>query len=372
MVFSNGTNLSLSPSPLFAQEPTFENFLQHSTTKISSVTSNIQAQAFIQKRMRPFVQATRSPQGRGQKHKKQPLPSPLTEQMVALAKEIATWHYTSELEKWINQGTKNIPSSQQNPLQAHLSWLKENSQQTEFDRVSMLGDTYFKLEKMTHVTIEDLPRFDVYVQYLYQTYPFWKTDNHGLLGIAEKEGAQGILQRLQEYWENRELSETVDSSPLIESRKLYAARYLRQHYLPYHEAYLRSALLALQRDSKDHARELWWKLRQWQIDQKQKKGLMRLCGTWQWLIHNHQNHGDHKTIMIYPPPSQYDRMDPKPAKIQVQGDTVYIRWEFPRGIIQEESLLLSEKDRALSGTFVNNMGPNGNITARRVKPCSKN
>ena len=75
--------------------------------------------------------------------------------------------------------------------------------------------------------------------------------------------------------------------------------------------------------------------------------------------------------MIYPPPSQYDRMDPKPTKIQVQGNTVYIRWEFPRGIIQEESLLLSEEDQLLSGTFVNNLGPNGSITGRRVKPCPK-
>ena len=64
-------------------------------------------------------------------------------------------------------------------------------------------------------------------------------------------------------------------------------------------------------------------------------------------------------------------MDPKPTKIQVQGNTVYIRWEFPRGIIQEESLLLSEEDQLLSGTFVNNLGPNGSITGRRVKPCPK-
>ena len=73
--------------------------------------------------------------------------------------------------------------------------------------------------------------------------------------------------------------------------------------------------------------------------------------------------------MVYPPPSQYHRMDPQPAAIRVQGDTVYIRWEFPQGIVQEESLLLSEKDQLLSGTFVNNLGPNGNITGRRVKPC---
>ena len=114
--------------------------------------------------------------------------------------------------------------------------------------------------------------------------------------------------------------------------------------------------------------EAWQEVQEWKIQQDERQDLARLCGTWQWLIHNHQNHGDHKTIMVYPPPSQYGRMDPQPAKIQVQGDTVYIRWEFPNGIFQEESLLFSEKDRVLSGNFVNNMGPNGNITGRRIAP----
>ncbi len=145
--------------------------------------------------------------------------------------------------------------------------------------------------------------------------------------------------------------------------------FLRQSFLPIATAHVKTGLLQLQVRSEEQAWTTWQTIQTWNNDRKNEHGLRRLCGTWQWLIHNHQNHGDHKTIMVYPPPSQYHRMDPQPSTIRVQGDTVYIRWEFPRGIVQEESLLFGEKDQLLSGTFVNNLGPNGNITARRIKPC---
>lgn len=147
--------------------------------------------------------------------------------------------------------------------------------------------------------------------------------------------------------------------------------FLRQSFLPIATAHAKAGLLQLQVRSEQRAWTTWQAIQTWSNDRKNEQGLRRLCGTWQWLIHNHQNHGDHKTVMVYPPPSQYHRMDPQPAAVRVQGDTVYIRWEFPRGIVQEESLLLSEKDQLLSGTFVNNLGPNGNITARRIKPCGE-
>ena len=151
----------------------------------------------------------------------------------------------------------------------------------------------------------------------------------------------------------------------------FIGRFLHQQIIPIFKAHVEASLLLLQSKSERQAWEAWQQVQGWKTLQRERQGLVRLCGTWQWLIHNHQNHGDHKTVMVYPPPSQYERMDPKPAKIQVQGDTVYIRWEFPNGIIQEESLLLSEKDRMLTGTFTNNVGPHGNITGRRIAPCQE-
>ncbi len=368
MLLAHGVTMGLGPAPLLAQEPDFEMFLNTPTPTITAVTSNSQAQAFVRATMGPFIQATSHQQTRGRRYKKPPLPTPITQKMVNLAVGVATWHFSSEIETRLHQGHKRGTSI---PSNGHLIWLTNASQQPEFHRVFALANTYRELATTQESAIVELPHYARYAQYLHQQYSTWTKDNQGWLTIAEEEGAQGISQRLHEYWNTEASKESNFPAPSVRNQESYASRYLHQHYLPLHQAYLQAALVSLQMETERRARAIWNELRKWQTDQKHQRGLMRLCGTWQWLIHNHQNHGDHKTVMIYPPPSQYDRMDPKPAKIQVQGDTVYIRWEFPRGIIQEESLLFSEKDRALSGTFVNNMGHNGSITGRRVKPCKE-
>lgn len=361
-----------SPTLLHAKELDFEQFLATTRPEISAITSNKQAHGYINKTIGPFITASQNENPQARRPKGQQLAPFLKEKMVSLGKEVAKWQFSYEFEKQFDKNFESISASSQEFSTAHLSWVKERSLQSEFSRVLGLAETYVDLAKTPDSVLEELPHFVTYALGISQTYPLWPKGNLGLLAVAEKEGAEGITHRLQEYWD-KNVSSLLDPSLISpERRASYAARYLHHHYLPYLQTYLRAALLKQQLESKHQARAIWDELRQWQDDQKQTKGLMRLCGTWQWLIHNHQNHGDHKTVMVYPPPSQYDRLDPKPAKIQVQGDTVYIRWEFPRGIIQEESLLFSEKDRALSGTFVNNMGPNGNITARRVKPCPKN
>lgn len=367
----NGPGLTFSPALLHAKELDFEQFLEVATPKITAITSNDQAQTFTKQTMGPFIEATLEQPTRSRRSKKHPLPPLLTDLMVTLGHDLAKWHFSSEMGQHLDNAIESLSTHSQNVQNAHLSWIKKDSSQTDFQRVLMLSETYADLAKTHESSLEEPPHFDLYAQYFFQEYPPGKKDNQGWLDLAENEGAQGIKRRLQEYWETHALS--GQDRPVLseEDRKSYSTRYLHHYFLPYLQMHLRTALLRIQVERKNHARVAWKKLRQWQIDQKQAKGLIRLCGTWQWLIHNHQNHGDHKTVMVYPPPSQYDRMDPQPAKIQVQGDTVYIRWKFPRGIIQEESLLFSEKDRALSGTFVNNLGPNGNITARRMKPCER-
>jgi len=369
LVYTGGLSLLVSPALLFAEEPTFEKLLTSSTAKVTAITSDSQAQDFVRETMGPFVQAVAPAEARGRRQKTQALPEVLTQKMGGLAREVAIWHFSSELETRLHDGHKRETSFSNNTTDDHFSWLQKASPHPEFHRVFALATAYFELATTREPAIDTLPHYARYARYLYQKYPIQGNRKQGLLAIAEKEGAQGVLQRLHEYWTSDASKESGSPLPSVLDQESYVARYLHQHYLPLHKAYLHVALVKLQMESERRARIIWTELRQWQTDQQRQKGLMRLCGTWQWLIHNHQNHGDHKTVMIYPPPSQYYRMDPKPAQIRIQGDTAYIRWEFPRGIIQEESLLFSENDRALSGTFVNNMGPHGNITARRIKPC---
>lgn len=96
----------------------------------------------------------------------------------------------------------------------------------------------------------------------------------------------------------------------------------------------------------------------------------RLCGTWQWTIHNHKNHQEQKTVIVLLPPGTPAPPDmPQPAKMVVMGDAVYLRWEFPQGY-QEDSLLLGKEDRRLEGTFKNTAGDWGAITGKRIAPCA--
>ncbi len=103
---------------------------------------------------------------------------------------------------------------------------------------------------------------------------------------------------------------------------------------------------------------------------KSQQSAMRLCGTWEWTVHNHKNHREQKTaIVLLPPGAQAPPNLPQPAKMVVMGDAVYLRWEFPGGY-QEDSLLLAKEDRRLEGTFKNSVGDWGAITAKRSSSCT--
>ena len=110
----------------------------------------------------------------------------------------------------------------------------------------------------------------------------------------------------------------------------------------------------------------WFRLYNWKDQVRQQRGLTRLCGTWQWSIHNHQNHREEKTAVIFAPPGMASSTSP--AEIIVLGDSVYLRWETRAGV-QEDSLLFSGEGQRLEGTFVNTAGGWGSITGKRTATC---
>ncbi len=110
----------------------------------------------------------------------------------------------------------------------------------------------------------------------------------------------------------------------------------------------------------------WFRLYNWKDQVRQQRGLVRLCGTWQWSIHNHQNHREEKTAVIFAPPGAVSAT--RPAEIIVLGDSVYLRWETRAGV-QEDSLLFSGEGQRLEGTFVNTAGGWGSITGKRTATC---
>jgi hypothetical protein len=121
-------------------------------------------------------------------------------------------------------------------------------------------------------------------------------------------------------------------------------------------------------EASQRASALWWNVQGWKDRVRAARGRARLCGTWQWHIHNHQNHQEQKSSMIFPPAGQEKPGMATPAEIVVLGDSVYLRWEMD-GRMQEDSLLLIKDGNRIEGSFVNNLGGWGSITGKRTAAC---
>ncbi|MCY4612626.1 MAG: hypothetical protein OXB94_03270 [Nitrospira sp.] len=351
----------LWPHVLFAAD--FTNLLQNKAPQ--ALVSDKDATVFF---LKTFGASLELPKGLLQRRRDHsPLPNGLTQHLSPLVANLATWHLTNDLLAALDQGNASTIRSVLDRRQQQLKWLTPS--QPDLPALMALAGTIAQLQRPDPTTQPLSPHDSVFTLWLHEHYPNWTGTPDSWLTLAQTEGTAGVKKRLRDSWDRLTAQDGRQEKPLQEDPAPSIHRFLRHFFLPITTAHVRATLLQLHVGNERRAWKHWQAIRQWSHDRKNEQGLQRLCGTWQWLIHNHQNHGDHKTVMVYPPPSQYHRMDPQPATIQVQGDTVYIRWEFPRGIVQEESLLLSEKDQLLSGSFVNNLGPNGNITGRRIKPC---
>ena len=114
----------------------------------------------------------------------------------------------------------------------------------------------------------------------------------------------------------------------------------------------------------------WDRIRNWKDRVRGLRGQARLCGTWQWIIHNHQrNHQEQKLSLLFPPPGNTQSTLQGLVESVVLGDNVYLRWEMD-GRVQEDSLQFSKEGHRLEGTFVNSLGGWGSISGKRTASCT--
>ena len=126
----------------------------------------------------------------------------------------------------------------------------------------------------------------------------------------------------------------------------------------------------LAQEADRQASEEWWRLKTWKDRVRGTRGQSRLCGTWQWVIHNHQrHHEEQKFSLIFPPSGKDGAPLPGLSEIVVLGDVVYLRWERD-GKVQEDSLLFSKEGQRLEGTFVNSQGGWGSVSGKRTASCT--
>ena len=189
--------------------------------------------------------------------------------------------------------------------------------------------------------------------------------------MLKQEGVETVLQRLSgpSTPGNHENHMPISEPSTTEKRMPSSASYfVTNRLLPLVHAHLTTLMVRAQTESHDQAQALLHQLKTTQEINSKKQNLARLCGDWRWIIHNHQNHGDHKMVMSFGHSNTGAANQQQPDQITINGDTVHLLWKFPRGR-QEDSLLFSSNDNLLEGTFRNSMGPYGNISGKRLKRC---
>jgi len=184
------------------------------------------------------------------------------------------------------------------------------------------------------------------------------------INLVDRDGAEGLHRGLRSFWDGAGDRGAVPE----EERRSYAARYVQSRLRPLLRASVEAAAARAANEAERHARENWDDLKTAAESARQRKGLARLCGTWQWTVHNHQNHVDHKSVMIFASPDSANGSLHAPAQTVVLGDVVYLRWEFQGGF-QEDSLLFTGEGRRLEGTFITSSGAWGSITGKRTAAC---
>lgn len=350
--------------------------LQSQGPQISSITSDTLAWKLFKKNILPKLGVIPSKPTRHKPPLVKELQSNIKQVGIQLIRHLSMLQLQ---EQWHTQLAKNTRTTMKevfSNLTAQQDWISQQGTNQNFHMIRELASTLLQLMNLAESFPDSGLADHQLIQHYQDTYPhYFFGEEDSWSHLAVNDGLQGILSRLEALNGpgNREAVHPPTTSGNNQELLLSTtgAYFLRLHLIPLLQNQLQASVLSLKAQTQWDLLETWEQLLTITHQLNQFHSLNRLCGTWQWLIHNHQNHGDHKVVMTYPPPSQFDRMDPKPATIQVTGDTVYIQWRFPNGIIQEESLLFSEKDRALSGTFVNSVGPHGSITARKVKSCKR-
>jgi hypothetical protein len=183
------------------------------------------------------------------------------------------------------------------------------------------------------------------------------------LPFFEEKGAEALRTRL--------LDGNLERSVADDVRAQLARRYFDDRLLPYLRVQLAKEATTVEHEASLAVVREWAWMKGFRDKLRETVGLKRLCGTWQWVVHNHRNHSDTKTIVTFDPTGPNGSGAARPAEVVVLGDNVYLRWEFGGSQQQEDSLLFVGEGQRLEGSFVNTSGSWGSITGKRLKTCKQ-
>lgn len=207
----------------------------------------------------------------------------------------------------------------------------------------------------------DFSRFSVF-----DDQPGTSADRPSWITLFQNLGYKGIEKRLDDSWqhEHHEIQPSVPES----LKQSYIQHYIETRLRPILYTHFLEQAIQTETQAYQVAWESWHGIQQGHQLEQTHEAMKRLCGTWKWIIHNHQNHGDHKTTMTFIRPGDATPAQVQPSTILIHGDTVYLKWVFSQGI-QEDSLLMSNHDARLEGTFTSSLGAYGSISGQRLSAC---
>jgi hypothetical protein len=349
-----------------ADSPDFEALWHVHGNHLQAITSDRKAKEFVVKQLAPALNLTdllmpNSPAVQGAVSD-QPA-SVEIEAAVRLTRALSAWRLSSALRSAAQSDDHAALQTILDQAEVQRTWLLGNVA-GPLHRAVDLATVLAAFPNQQPVQSDAGSAFVSYAAFLDNRYPHM-TGGDSWLEVAERQGWSGIRHRLSAYWEDSGLHEgrATDES----EQAILEAHYFTLRLRPVVTAYVLANAAEAQADAERGTYTEWLSLRRMQEQHQAVQGLVRLCGTWHWIVHNHQNHQDHKMTMVFPPP-QTAPTGPHPTKIVVLGDSVYLRWEF-RGGYQEDSLLFAGEGQRLEGTFTNSAGAWGSITGRRAVPC---
>ncbi len=361
-----------SLSPAFANQESTSlpwSFLEQHRAQILQLESDDEALAFF------HSATTQEPEGLRSHSKSQSGPSlkPSAEIKEAITSYLrslgATTHAQTFREILAKPSTTILPTSTDLlPSEAQLQWIiKQPTLQT----LKPVIDFYEQLSTWstttTSLTLPPGDEFLKFASYYDQIYQDLDEIPLSWVSIFKENGQKGIEDKLLEYWQTSDhLATQRTSSSAIHD--VYAQHYIQTRLLPMFRANLLTHVIQFEATAYATAWKAWRTIQEWQQQDQTHFAITRLCGTWRWIVHNHQNHGDRKMTLTFSPPDESSPSQIVPTIIEIHGDTVYLKWTFPQGV-QEDSLLLSNNDTHLEGTFKNSLGPHGSISGKRLSAC---
>src|SRR3989454_7230397 len=293
--------------PVTSGAPDFPGLLRTHAANLASVTTDAEALALFASHLagplslQDSVTALTSKPPTGKTSPDRLTDPELTASAVRLTAELAAWRLAAAITQTADAAPAPALRTVLQQATTQQSWLLEGQGREHLRRAVKLASVLTSIEAPESPPTSEsatLTPYGEYAAYLDRTYPRLTEADRSWLAVAEREGASGLRRRLMEFWEKTARSE-VDKEAL-------AARYFQTRLRPVLTAQLAALAIRAEAEAEQNARDEWMRLRSWREKLNERKGIARLCGTWQWTVHNHQNHQEHKMVMVFPPPDTPD------------------------------------------------------------------